>query len=440
MVLLATGYSLSRPGTQRGFTIVELLIVVVVIAILAAITIVSYNGITNRAIQTSLQSDLRNAQTAIQVAELDGDIPTDSSAFKASNGAVYQYTYDNSVSPKTYCLTATIKATSFYISTAGNPTPGACPGHVNGVAPPTLAWTTTPLNTAVWYSGTVSDNGQKMTALPYSSGAIAISLDGGATWSTNGNASGSTSWYSITSTPTGSVYFALRQNGAIWKSSNDGATWAQIATTVGTAKITNSIWVSSNGNTVAVLRSNGVAVSLDSGVTWALVGAIPGGTATDMTLSDDGNYLYVTSSDGNVYKNIYNGSAWGGWTNLPNMAIQATTGASMIETSADGSKVYAISPSIFKASSDYGVTGVTKTFPTNYAKGDLKASADGTRLIGRDSSGFIYTSLNNGDTWTTHNTGPMIDTGWGAVGISANGSYMIAGIGVSGGTYMKGSF
>ena len=34
---------------DQGFTIVELLIVVVVIAILAAITIVSYNGITNRA-------------------------------------------------------------------------------------------------------------------------------------------------------------------------------------------------------------------------------------------------------------------------------------------------------------------------------------------------------------------------------------------------------
>ena len=34
---------------QKGFTIVELLIVIVVIAILAAITIVSYNGIQNRA-------------------------------------------------------------------------------------------------------------------------------------------------------------------------------------------------------------------------------------------------------------------------------------------------------------------------------------------------------------------------------------------------------
>ena len=45
---------------KAGFTIVELLIVVVVIAILAAVTIVSYAGITNRAYDTAVQSDLAN--------------------------------------------------------------------------------------------------------------------------------------------------------------------------------------------------------------------------------------------------------------------------------------------------------------------------------------------------------------------------------------------
>lgn len=43
----------TRGQSQTGFTIVELLIVVVVIAILAAITIVSYNGIQQRALNSA---------------------------------------------------------------------------------------------------------------------------------------------------------------------------------------------------------------------------------------------------------------------------------------------------------------------------------------------------------------------------------------------------
>ena len=43
--------------TESGFTIVELLIVIVVIGILAAITIVAFNGIQNRANATSAQSN-----------------------------------------------------------------------------------------------------------------------------------------------------------------------------------------------------------------------------------------------------------------------------------------------------------------------------------------------------------------------------------------------
>jgi len=57
----------SRPK-QAGFTIVELLIVIVVIGILAAITIVAFNGVQDRSRTARTQSDVRNLLQAVQAA------------------------------------------------------------------------------------------------------------------------------------------------------------------------------------------------------------------------------------------------------------------------------------------------------------------------------------------------------------------------------------
>lgn len=57
----------TRRAPQQAFTIVELLIVIVVIGILAAITIVAYSGIQNRARAAALQSDSLQAAKQLKL-------------------------------------------------------------------------------------------------------------------------------------------------------------------------------------------------------------------------------------------------------------------------------------------------------------------------------------------------------------------------------------
>ena len=52
--------------SRSGFTIVELLIVIVVIAILAAISVVAYSGIQSRAHDAAIRSDFRNVKVKME--------------------------------------------------------------------------------------------------------------------------------------------------------------------------------------------------------------------------------------------------------------------------------------------------------------------------------------------------------------------------------------
>lgn len=58
---------ISLKKRNQGFTIVELLIVIVVIGILAAIVVATYNGIQQKARNTKRQADMTSLQTQLEV-------------------------------------------------------------------------------------------------------------------------------------------------------------------------------------------------------------------------------------------------------------------------------------------------------------------------------------------------------------------------------------
>ena len=62
------------PQKQSGFTIVELLIVIVVIAILAAVTIVAYNGIQARAQQARVASEMNATTKKLELYNVDNTL------------------------------------------------------------------------------------------------------------------------------------------------------------------------------------------------------------------------------------------------------------------------------------------------------------------------------------------------------------------------------
>ena len=57
---------LRKKSGQKGFTLVELMIVVAIIGILAAIAIPQFAQYRQRAFDSSAQSDLKNAKTDIE--------------------------------------------------------------------------------------------------------------------------------------------------------------------------------------------------------------------------------------------------------------------------------------------------------------------------------------------------------------------------------------
>lgn len=96
MMWAKTKTSSTIKSTSHGFTIVELLIVIVVIAILAAITVVAFNGVQDRARTAAVASAANQAAKKIKEYEaINSSLPTSLAAagISDSGGVLHSYSY-----------------------------------------------------------------------------------------------------------------------------------------------------------------------------------------------------------------------------------------------------------------------------------------------------------------------------------------------------------
>lgn len=117
---------------QKGFTIVELMVIIVVIAILATITIVSYDAITDNAHREALSADLQTMRSRLIKYESDNgaypsnaNFPTAIQQENTTGDTEYDYIYGTD----DFCLEGQYDDIRLHITFSNSkPDDGGCPG------------------------------------------------------------------------------------------------------------------------------------------------------------------------------------------------------------------------------------------------------------------------------------------------------------------------
>jgi len=147
----------SRRDAEEGFTLIELMVVVLIIAILIAIAIPTFLGARSRAQNRAAQSDLRNGLTAEKTFFTDNEtyskLVADMQGIEPSLHWGTDLTFNTSADKKTVCLSEASKSGTTYsvadISSDPTVTPGtyyasaACPGTVTAAAVSGAGWSQT---------------------------------------------------------------------------------------------------------------------------------------------------------------------------------------------------------------------------------------------------------------------------------------------------------
>lgn len=244
---------------HTGFTIVELLIVIVVIAILAAITIVAYTGVQDRAIQSSLQSSAKQAYTKVQANAVENNdtYPANLSSvgITDSSDVTYSYRTDAATSPKNFCLVASRQSTEYYVTSENSsPTIGNC---TNLVGNPSFE-----TNTTGWNAGGGNVLSRVSTGGLFENG-FARSSYVSASSETAGN------WYPNIPVVNGEIY-----TGSMY-----------VRSTIGVTVLMRLEWKNSSGTIQSYVTSPTATLVPNTWTRMSMTGTAPGGSVTNMTIT-----------------------------------------------------------------------------------------------------------------------------------------------------------
>lgn len=438
---------------RSGFTIVELVIVIVIIAVLAAISIVAYSTITSTARDNAVLSD----------ADLvEGELARYSTQHSGIYGSALQWysggSVDNAninIQPSTGNIIDVVATDTSYCIRVYNPgankyktlatawekglTATSCSALAastealegSGPLPTNLGWTAqSGSGVRDWSSIAGSSDGTKLVAGVSNGGYLYTSTDSGTTWTAR-TGPGSNYWTSVASSSDGTKLLASYGTGIpgsyLYRSTDSGATWTQV-TAAGQRQSWSVVASSADGTKLyAGACFSYLYRSTDSGATWAPITSLGNRcwSAGGIAMSSGGTKVAVTV-EGSLQTSTDSGVTW---TDRGSTAYWIS-----VAMSSDGSKMLIAGyDDYLHFSTDGGFSLVPLTNSGTRYWISTAISSNGSRMAAgvdeqndyNNPTGYIYTSIDGGNNWQEEAT-PGAGS-WRALTMSANGLKLAAG-------------
>jgi len=160
-------------SSQRGFTLIEMLLVVVVLGILAAVVVMNLGGVTSRASVSACEANVATVQTAVSAYDVQSGGTTPATVALLTNGATpYLASFPTSTD---YAITLVNGAVMVAAPASVTPVAATSPGSCTGAGPTSTTSSSTTTSTTT--TTVPASNGVVITASSSAAGPLYYGTD-----------------------------------------------------------------------------------------------------------------------------------------------------------------------------------------------------------------------------------------------------------------------